>query len=88
VVFYIAVFFVGCLLLLLVQPEPFEDVLFETASALGTVGLTRGLTPNLTPLGKCFIIVLMFIGRLGPITFGLALFSGKSSLPRKDDLAV
>lgn len=88
VVFYISIFFVGGFILLLLQPQSFEDVLFETASALGTVGLSRGLTGELTPLGKTIIIVLMFIGRVGPITFGLALFSGQKDNPATDDLAV
>lgn len=74
--------------MLLVQPQPMEDVLFETASALGTVGVSRGLTADLTPLGKLIIIALMFIGRVGPITFGLAIMSGKPDPVKRDDLAV
>lgn len=88
VVFYISVFFIGGLALLALQPEPIADVLFEAASALGTVGLSRGITGDLTPLSKCVVILLMFIGRIGPITFGLALFAGGSNGPEKDDLAV
>lgn len=88
VVFYIAIFFVGGLCLLLVQEGPLADVLFETASALGTVGLSRGLTGELTPIGKLVIIALMFIGRIGPITFGLAIFNRTETGPTKDDLAV
>jgi len=44
------------------------DVFFETASALGTVGLSTGITPSLTTAGKLIIIVVMLIGRLGPLT--------------------
>ena len=44
------------------------DLLFEVCSALGTVGLSRGLTPNLSAVGKILVIVLMFAGRTG-ITF-------------------
>ena len=44
------------------------DLLFEVCSALGTVGLSRGLTPNLSTVGKILVIVLMFAGRTG-ITF-------------------
>lgn len=47
----------------------FIEILFEVVSAFGTVGLSTGLTPNLTPFGKSIIILLMFIGRLGPILF-------------------
>ncbi|WP_054692956.1 TrkH family potassium uptake protein [Syntrophomonas palmitatica] len=48
-------------------------VLFEVASALGTVGLTLGLTPDLTVMAKVWIIITMFLGRVGPLTLGFAL---------------
>ncbi len=51
----------------------FMDLLFETASALGTVGLTTGITPYLTSFGKVVIMICMFVGRLGPISIALAL---------------
>ncbi len=51
----------------------FMDALFEVISALGTVGLSTGMTPHLTGPGRFVIIVLMFIGRLGPITVFAAL---------------
>jgi trk system potassium uptake protein TrkH len=44
------------------------DIIFETSSALGTVGLTTGITPFLTDVGKLIIIAVMLIGRLGPLT--------------------
>ncbi|MBE0537307.1 MAG: Trk family potassium uptake protein [Phycisphaerae bacterium] len=44
------------------------DIMFEAASALGTVGLTTGVTPTLTTAGKLIIIAVMLIGRLGPLT--------------------
>lgn len=47
----------------------FLELSFETASAFGTVGLSMGPTGNLSPLGKAIIILTMFIGRLGPLTF-------------------
>lgn len=46
----------------------FMDIMFEAASALGTVGLTTGITPLLTTAGKLIIIIVMLIGRLGPLT--------------------
>ncbi len=50
----------------------FIDVLFETFSAFGTVGLSTGITPSLMPGSKILLSILMFIGRLGPITiFGI-----------------
>ncbi|MEO8494824.1 MAG: TrkH family potassium uptake protein [Planctomycetota bacterium] len=51
----------------------FLDAMFEVFSALGTVGLSTGLTPRLTDVGRCIIIVLMFMGRLGPISVFVAL---------------
>lgn len=47
----------------------FLEILFETVSAFGTVGLSTGLTAKLSVVGKCVITALMFIGRLGPIMF-------------------
>ncbi len=44
------------------------DIMFEATSALGTVGLTTGITPSLTGAGKLIIITAMLIGRLGPLT--------------------
>lgn len=54
-------------------PDPFVALLFEAASALCTVGLSTGVTPALSDSGKLVIVVLMFIGRLGLVTLGLAL---------------
>ena len=50
------------------------DIVFEVVSAFATVGLTLGITPQLTLAGKIVIISLMIIGRLGPITISIALF--------------
>ena len=46
----------------------FMDIVFEATSAFGTVGLSTGITPSLTTGGKLVIILLMFLGRLGPLT--------------------
>jgi trk system potassium uptake protein TrkH len=50
-----------------------SDIVFETSSALGTVGLSTGLTRDLTDAGKFIIIITMLIGRLGPLTLLAAL---------------
>lgn len=53
----------------------FMDVIFEVVSAFGTVGLTLGITSTLSMTGKIIIILLMIIGRLGPVTISIALFN-------------
>ncbi len=50
----------------------FIDILFETTSAFGTVGLSTGVTPMLTDLGKAVITLVMFLGRVGPLTVAIA----------------
>jgi trk system potassium uptake protein TrkH len=55
----------------------FLDALFEVVSALGTVGLSTGLTTRLSEAGRIIVIVLMFLGRLGPITVFAALSRGE-----------
>ncbi|MBN1231763.1 MAG: Trk family potassium uptake protein [Candidatus Coatesbacteria bacterium] len=62
------------LLLLYIQPNFKEiDLLFESVSALGTVGLSLGITSSLSSFGKCLMIILMFLGRIGPLTIVLAI---------------
>ncbi|MDE6357800.1 MAG: Trk family potassium uptake protein, partial [Eubacteriales bacterium] len=51
----------------------FIDLLYEATSALGTVGLSTGITPYLSFLGRIIIMICMFVGRLGPITVVLGL---------------
>ena len=55
----------------------FADICYEAVSAIGTVGLTRGLTGELSIAGKVIIIITMYIGRIGPIS--LALFFNTNS---------
>lgn len=60
------------MILLYTEKERFEFIVFEIFSALGTVGLSAGLTPGLTDVGRLIITLLMFIGRVGPLTIALA----------------
>lgn len=63
----------GSLALLAVESQPPLALMFEAVSALGTVGLSLGVTPQLTVAGKVVVIVLMFVGRLGVLTVAYAL---------------
>jgi trk system potassium uptake protein TrkH len=86
--FYLVGLVGGAYLLELTEKTPFDQDFFEAASALGTVGLSLGITPGLTNLGKILIILLMFLGRVGPQTFSVALFVRKEEPPGRRDLAV
>jgi trk system potassium uptake protein TrkH len=55
------------------EDAAFLKILFETTSAFGTVGLSMGITPSLTPVGEILIAFMMFVGRLGPVTLAYAL---------------
>lgn len=59
--------------LIAVTGSPLLDCLYEIVSAVATVGLTRSLTPTLPSAGKWIVIVVMFMGRIGPITLAVAL---------------
>ncbi|MBP93615.1 MAG: potassium transporter TrkH [Flavobacteriaceae bacterium] len=88
---YTSLIFLFSFLLSYVETFSFESILFEVASALGTVGLSTGITGDLSNIGKILIIILMFIGRVGVLTFGFALLQQKvnnSKKIRTDDLAV
>ncbi len=76
VVISISVFIIIVAISVLLITESLEivDIVFEVVSAFGTVGLTLGITSKLTFAGKIVIILLMIIGRLGPITISIALF--------------
>ena len=64
---------IALFILLVTEGQPFLTITFEVFSALGTVGLTLGLTPLLSPVGRVVIILLMFVGRLGPLTMASSL---------------
>jgi trk system potassium uptake protein TrkH len=65
------------LLLSITESADFLAILFETTSAFGTVGLTMGITPDLTSFGRILIIMTMFLGRLGPLTLAFSLAKAK-----------
>jgi trk system potassium uptake protein len=61
------------MLLMAVVNLPRADLFFEAVSALGTVGLSTGITPSLSTTSQLLVVVLMFVGRIGPITLFAAL---------------
>lgn len=88
---YASVIFLATFLLSLSEKIPLEQILFETTSAIGTVGLSTGITGSLQPLGKMVLITTMFVGRLGLLTFGLAILAKRNTLSTKkksEDLAL
>ncbi|MEW9673917.1 TrkH family potassium uptake protein [Ammoniphilus sp. 3BR4] len=78
ILFIFIIFF----LLSFTEKADMSIILFETVSAFGTVGLSAGLTGDLSPLGRILITIMMFIGRIGPLTMAFALLkhSNKSKV--------
>ncbi|MFV0493308.1 MAG: TrkH family potassium uptake protein [Pseudorhodobacter sp.] len=72
--------FVGVFLITASHDGHFLDISFEVASAFGTVGLSRGYTGDLNEFGRAVIILIMFLGRVGPLTLGF--FLATRSTPR------
>lgn len=73
---YITLFFGGAIAISTSEGLPFGMCLYETASAVGTVGLTQGITPELGIFSKSILIMLMFLGRVGGLTLIYAAISG------------
>ena len=73
---YLTLFIGGAMIISSVEKLPIGTCLFETASAVGTVGLTMGITPGLGIISRYVLIVLMFLGRVGGLTMIYAALSG------------
>ncbi|TDD01714.1 TrkH family potassium uptake protein [Nonomuraea deserti] len=69
----VALVTVSTYVLLALTPHSLDQVLFEVVSAFGTVGMSTGITADATPAGQVLLVLLMFIGRTGPLTLGSAL---------------
>lgn len=69
----IFIFIIFFLLTITEEGADMSKLAFETVSAFGTVGLSAGFTPELSPMGRILITVMMFIGRVGPLTMAFAL---------------
>jgi len=75
-VMYIVLFVLGAMVISSVESLPLTDCLYETASAIGTVGLTTGITPSLSAVSRIILIFLMYMGRVGGLTIVFATFGG------------
>ena len=75
IVFTVSIFLIMTVLFVLswTEDQDFMDILFEIISAFGTVGLSRGITPDLTLTGKLLIALVMFAGRIGLFSFAVAM---------------
>ena len=69
----VALVVMSTMALLLLTPFTLDVVLFEVVSSFGTVGLSTGITAALDPVSQLVLCFLMYVGRLGPITFASAL---------------
>lgn len=64
-------------IIMMIQTVSLTDILFETFSAIGTVGMTTGITRDLLPISKLLVALLMYCGRIGSLTFALAFIQHK-----------
>ena len=84
-VMYFTMFFISGLVISRLEDLPLADCLFETASALGTVGLSLGITTQIGIVSRVILIILMFMGRVGGLTLIYAAQSvrrsSRSTLP-------
>ena len=82
--------FSGCIvffilfILTMTEKAPLNVLMFEVFSAFGTVGMSMGLTPELSTAGKLVITTLMFLGRVGPLTLAFALTKRNSKVKWKN----
>lgn len=74
----------GSLVVSTLEPVAFEHAIYEVVSAFATVGLTTGITPNLSITSQIVIILLMFLGRVGILTLGFTLFMGQKKNSKID----
>ena len=80
---YMSLFLVGSLCICTIEGLPVLDCMFECASALGTVGLTTGITPSLSPVSRLILIFFMYFGRVGGLTLAYAALRPEKSEPGK-----
>lgn len=64
---------IGALALMALSPHDLGDAIFESVSAFSTTGLSTGITAGLSTAAQMILVGLMFVGRVGPLTLGVAL---------------
>ncbi|MDD3369483.1 MAG: TrkH family potassium uptake protein [Lachnospiraceae bacterium] len=80
---YLFLVMAGAMALCMWEPFPMSDILFEATSAIGTVGLTMGITGSLSAYSKILIALLMYIGRIGGLSFALSLSEQRRQAPMR-----
>ncbi|MBQ3105764.1 MAG: Trk family potassium uptake protein [Lachnospiraceae bacterium] len=80
---YLILFLVGGFAISCLENLPLVVCLYEAASAVGTVGLTLGITPELGVASRMILILLMYLGRVGGLTFVFAALSGRHNAPAR-----
>ena len=80
---YLTLFFFGGFCISRIEGLPLLTCLFESASAVGTVGVTLGITPQLGQLSRCILILLMYCGRVGALTLVFAALSDSKAPPAR-----
>lgn len=82
-ILYVSLLLGGSLMISMTEGLPILKCLFECASALGTVGLTMGITPSLGNVSKIILILFMYFGRVGGLTLAYATLTGGKKIPGK-----
>lgn len=83
IIVYISGILLATMLICFVDPIPMEDILFETISAAGTVGVTRGITTQLGAVAKVVLMILMYGGRIGGLSLLLVFAERRTNAPTK-----
>jgi trk system potassium uptake protein TrkH len=72
VTYYSIMVLAGCFLIVANQDLPIKEAMFETLSAIGTVGLSTGITRDLSTFSRIIVVILMYTGRVGSLTVFMA----------------
>ena len=78
---YLAAAIIGALVICVIEPVTFIQSIYETASAIGTVGLSMNLTPSMGSAARLILIIFMYAGRIGGLSFILALAEKRKRVP-------